>query len=394
MVWFALSRVCGVHDRRRARNGRTLLLATAALASTGCATPALDWIDEAPARTGMPSPLAHPPYVAPDSTLADSSALAAFLLTQDRLREAGAHSLLTGLTAGLPEAADTTAVTAPVAKPGTTVTAPNAPAATATPMASMPGMDHSAHVMPAAAAAAGPLGSDDAPRDEARCARTLRLAAAPGFGTVAVWWTRATGGRVHLVAAWRDGQGDSGAWRGPLPVDTLDQGPGDAQAAERGAHGCVRPAPSVAWDARTNFLHVAYAVRGPEGPGVFYAHQMDPRASFETPVAVLYGEQLGQVRVSSDGDVVAVAYEDPNTRGRSRVGVAISRTAGHTFEEQRLIASADAAEARDPYVVVHGRAVVLGWSDVAVTPSSGAAAAASRADAEPVFVTRRLRVRR
>lgn len=372
MVWSDLS---------RGRAVRALLLASAALGAAACERSPLAWIDDAPVRTAMPSPLAHPPFAPIDSTLADSTDLAAFLLTQDRLREVGAVSLLAELNRSAPEALDTASTTVPIARVGASAPAP---------MPDMPGMDHSAHAMSGMApAGADLLGDGDVPRDAARCARTLRTAEAPGFGTVAIWWTRVAGGRVHLVAAWRDGQ--AGAWRGPLPVDTLDQGPGDAQAAERGAHGCVRPAPSVAWDARTRFLHVAYAVRGPEGPGVFYAHQMDPRASFEVPVAVLYGEQLGVVRVASDGDVVAVAYEDPNTRGRSRVGLAISRTAGHTFEEQRLIASADAGDARDPYVVVHGRAVALGWSDVAASPSSNVGTAAA---AEPVFVTRRLRVLR
>ncbi len=353
---------------------RALLLAGttagAAVIFAGCDRSPLIWVDDAPVRTTMPSPLAHPPYVAVDSTVADSSALAAFLLTQDRLREAGAQSLLTDLFAAIPESADTAVSTAPVAKAA---------------------MNHSSHAMNMMdTAAIGPLGDGLIPRDDARCARTLRTVSAPGFGTVALWWTRVSKGRVHLVAAWRDGSDTitTGAWRGPMPVDTLDQGPGDAQAAERGAHGCIRPAPSVVWDSRTNFLHVAYTVRGPEGPGVFYAHQMDPRASFEVPVAVLYGEQLGIARVASAGDIVAVTYEDPNTRGRSRVGVAISRTAGHTFEEQRLIASGDAGEARDPHVAVLGRAVVLGWSDVATAPN------APSSNAEPVFVTRRLRVQR
>jgi hypothetical protein len=109
---------------------------------------------------------------------------------------------------------------------------------------------------------------------------------------------------------------------------------------------------------------------------------MDPRAAFEVPVAVLYGELLGAVRVAADGDVIAVAYEDPNTRGRTRIGLAVSRTAGHTFEAQRFVVSDDASEARDPYVTVRGRAVVTGWSDVA-SPS-----------AAPPFVVRRLRVAR
>ena len=55
--------------------------------------------------------------------------------------------------------------------------------------------------------------------------------------------------------------------------------------------------------------------------------------------------------------------------------VAISRTAGHLFEE-RLIASGGTT-ARDPHVAVRGKAVVVGWSDFA-SPN-----------ADPVFKIRR-----
>jgi hypothetical protein len=108
---------------------------------------------------------------------------------------------------------------------------------------------------------------------------------------------------------------------------------------------------------------------------VFYAHQMDPRAGFEPPVAVLYGERLGEARVASHGELVAVAYEDPNSRGRVMTSVAISRTAGHLFEER--LAASGGTTARDPYVAVRGKAVVVGWSDFGT------------ATAEPVFTIRR-----
>lgn len=306
------------------------------------------WLDADPVATTMPSPLRHPPFVPYDSTLTDESPEAAFLLTQDQLREAGAVTLLAGPLDSLAESRQTLSATA-----------------------TLPPMQMGR-------APATSLGEADIPLDAARCARSLRLAVAPGRGLVAVWWTRATGGRVHLAAAWRDSiaaEGRLGPWRGPIMVDTLDQGPRDAQAADRGAYGCARPAPSLAVDSLNGYVHVAYALTGPEGPGVFYAHQMDPRAAFEPPVAVLYGERLGEARVASDGELVAVAYEDPNSRGRVITAVAISRTAGHLFET-RLTASGGTT-ARDPHVAVRGKAVVVGWSDFA-SP-----------DAEPVFKIRR-----
>ncbi|MBL0940754.1 MAG: hypothetical protein IBJ03_17810 [Gemmatimonadaceae bacterium] len=313
----------------------------------GCEKPSATWVDAEPVVTSMPSPMAHPPFVPYDSTLDASSPAAAFLETQDVLREAGATTLLRDTLLAMAASRDSV----------------NG--------ASLPAM----RMAPAPTTS---LGDGEWPADTARCARSLRVVVAPTRGRVAVWWTKAGNSRVHLVAAWRDtvqSEGRLGAWRGPILVDTLDQGPRDAQADVRGAYGCARPAPSVAVDTVNGYVHVAYALTGPEGPGVFYAHQMDPRAAFEPPVAVLYGERLGEARVASHGDVVAVAYEDPNSRGRIRIGVAFSRTAGHLFEE-RLSASGG-TDARDPHVVVRGRAIVVGWSDYATS------------NAEPTFRLRK-----
>jgi hypothetical protein len=336
------------HLRSHCRPALALAAAGLLALVAACETPVATWVDDTPVATDKPSPLQHPPFVPYDSTLVEGSPAAAFLLTQDQLREAGAVTLLAGPLDSLAESKQVLT-----------------DAATLPPMQMAPAPTTS-------------LGDGDTPLDPARCARSLRLATSRGRGTVAVWWTRAAGGRVHLAAAWRDtiaAESRLGAWRGPIMVDTLDQGPRDAQAADRGAYGCARPAPSLAVDSLNGYVHVAYALTGPEGPGVFYAHQMDPRSAFEPPVAVLYGERLGEARVASHGELVAVAFEDPNSRGRVTTGLAISRTAGHLFEE-RLTASGGAA-ARDPYVAVRGKAVVVGWSDFA-SP-----------DAAPVFKIRR-----
>ena len=330
----------------------TVLIVPALGALTACEQPVATWADAEPVATAKPSPMAHPPFAPYDSTLLAGSPAAEFLLTQDLLREAGAATLLQEPLDAMPASRE---------RLGTA--------------ASLPPMQM-------ARAPTGSLGDGDVPLDGARCARSLRHAIAPGRGRVAAWWRRAGEGRVHLVAAWRDtiaAEGRLGPWRGPIAVDTLDQGPRDAQAADRGAYGCARPAASIAVDRVIGYVIVAYALTGPEGPGVFYAHQMDPRAAFEPPVAVLYGERLGEARVASHGDLVAVAYEDPNSRGRVSIGVAVSRTAGHLFEE-RLTASGGTM-ARDPHVAVRGRAVVVGWSDYA-TPS-----------ATPTFRIRRATVR-
>jgi hypothetical protein len=331
---------------------RTVAGASALAFAVACEEPAVIWADTEAQTTASPSPIAHPPLVPIDSSMRDGSPNAEFLLVQDLLREAGAATLLTQSLIAMPESRDS--VRSAAMMPPT----------------------------PVPPASESPLGDGDAPIDSARCGRSLRVALAPGRGRVAAWWTERGNSRVWLMAAWRDtlpAEGRLGSWRGPIVIDSLDRGPQDSQAAARGAAGCSRPAPSIAYDDHHGFAHVAYVLAGPEGAGVFYAHQMDPRSSFEPPIAIMYGDRLGAARVAAWGDVVAVAYEDPNS-ARGRVGLAVSRTAGHLFEE-RMMASGTSADARDPYVVVRGRAIVEGWSEQA--PGGG----------DPVFKLRRAKVR-
>lgn len=336
---------------------RVVGTASALLSIAACEKPAVSWIDDVPRSSSAPSPLAHPPFVPIDTSIHDGTPQAEFLLVQDLLREAGAATLLAQTLVDMPESRDSV-----------------------TDASTMP-MTIANHAMTAAVSSA--LGRGDAPLDSMRCGRSLRVAIAPARGRVAVWWSRHADNRVRLVAAWKDSIANeplTSEWRGPIVVDSLDQGPSDARAAERGAAGCMRPAPSLAVDAQSGYVHVTYVLVGPEGPGVFYAHQMDPRSAFEPPTAIVYGEQLGSVRVAASGSVVAVAYEDPNSGARPRIGLAVSRTSGHLFEE-RLIASGTNVIARDPYVAARGRAVVLGWSEL---PATGG---------EPSFKTRRAKVK-
>lgn len=339
--------------RSRAGRGAALValtvVATTMIACERTAPPA--WVDPAPIATASPSPLAQPPVVPLDSALADTSRLAAFLLDQDLLRETGAGDLVSAYLDSLRGGAG-----------GAIDSARRQSGEMGTPMSDLA---HAGHLADSPVGATA-LGGGDRPRDALRCARTLRIVAARD-GRVAVWWTRRDRGRVALVAAWQDRMPASDSagveWRGPLPIDTFDVGPRDTNDRERGAVGCLRAAPSVAVDSVNRYVHVGYSVAGPEGAGVFYAHQMVPRGPFEAPIAIVYGDRLGPVRVAADGDVVAVAYEDPNATARASIGVALSRTAGHSFEP-RLAASTSSVDARDPHVVVRGRDVVIGWSEL------------------------------
>ncbi|MEP6763440.1 MAG: hypothetical protein ABJB66_03965 [Gemmatimonadaceae bacterium] len=321
----------------------TAVLLASPLAISGCGPAPAAWEDKTAMAEAHPSPLAFPTTSPHDSAQTDSSSASRFARTQDLLREAGANSVLSTVLTAMPESKQSIAVQAKMP-----------------PMASMqnailPGVD---------------LGNSSEPRDDARCARSLRVMDAPGRGRVAVWWSQRSGGRVALLGAWQmigdhSSTSDSAiTWRGPFSIDTLDQGAGDSNARERGAVGCDRAAPGLAVDEKNGFVHVAYAINAPEGAGVFYAHQMDPRSAFEPPMVIVYGDRrLGAARVATSGDVVAVAYEDPNAPlDRGRVALAVSHTAGHLFE-QRMDANVS-GWAVDPYVQVRGRAAVVGWTEV------------------------------
>ncbi|GLC26644.1 sialidase family protein [Roseisolibacter agri] len=202
--------------------------------------------------------------------------------------------------------------------------------------------------LPAAASAVPALAAAPPDPTGARCPASLRWAGGRGDERVAAWWA-VRADRTAEVMASRSTDGGA-TWDAPVRVDTLD----------RGHVGCERPAPAVAVDTVNGFVHVAYSMAAPEGSGVFYAHRMDPRAAFEPPQVIVYGERPATTSVVSAGDLVLVAYEDPNTGGRPFISVAVSRTAGHTWDE-RFAASQGSMSAERPLVRVRGRDVALGW---------------------------------
>jgi hypothetical protein len=153
------------------------------------------------------------------------------------------------------------------------------------------------------------------------CRASLRVAwsGSSGAERYAVWWSvRADSSAALLGARSID---DGATWSAPLPVDTLD----------RSNVGCNRPAPAIAADSQTGYVHVAYAMHAPEGTGVFFAHAMDRGTMYHAPVAIVYGDRLVDVDVAALHDTVAVAYTDPSMR-YPHVGLALSRTLGHIFE--------------------------------------------------------------
>lgn len=190
------------------------------------------------------------------------------------------------------------------------------------------------------------------------CPGSLRLARS-GASLFAVWWTpRPDSSAALLLSRSLDG---GRHWSVAAAVDTSD----------RGVVGCRRIAPSLAADSATGYVHVTYGMVAPEGPGLFFAHSMDEGVTFHTPVAIVYGDRLGHTSVAADGDIVIVGFEDPNSM-RPRVGLAISRTMGHIFEQRILPLSADVGAASAPLTAVRGRHLAVAWEQRA-SPSAPAA---------------------
>ena len=184
------------------------------------------------------------------------------------------------------------------------------------------------------------------------CLGSLRTARS-GSDVYGAWWeVRDDSSSVLMVGRSTDA---GKTWGIVQPADTLD----------RSRRGCTRPAPAIAADSATNYVDIAYFMEATEGPGVFFTHSMDARhigsgdGIFHSPVPVVYGDQPSDVSVAARGNDLVVAYEDPNG-DRSMVGLALSRTMGHIFE-QRLVVSMPDLPARAPLVALRGDSVMVQW---------------------------------
>ena len=186
-------------------------------------------------------------------------------------------------------------------------------------------------------AAAGPV-----------CAGSVRVASDGAHGAFAAWWVPREDSSVALVVSHRPSE--DAVWGTPVMADARDRGKG----------GCDRPAPGISADASRGYVHLAYFLDAPAGAGVYGGHSMENGTYFHDPVAIVYGERVVPASVATSGDIVAVAYEDPNS-ARARVAVAISLTAGHLYE-YRVEASPSTTRATDPRVAVNGRRVAVAWS--------------------------------
>lgn len=199
------------------------------------------------------------------------------------------------------------------------------------------------------------------PADTAACPGSVRVSALSPTEVYAVWWSRRANARASLVASRSDDGGTT--WTAVVPVDTTD----------RGALSCARPAPSIAADAKSGYVHVTYFIHAPGGPGVFFAHSMERGELYHEPVPIMYGERPSASAVAASDSVVIVAFEDPNGQ-RRQISLAASRTWGHIFARERPEASTGTPRAEHPFVALRQSLFAVGWraTDQSVVARVGA----------------------
>jgi hypothetical protein len=178
------------------------------------------------------------------------------------------------------------------------------------------------------------------------CIGSIRTAGA-GADLFRAWWSSRTDSSVVLSM---QRSGDRGAsWQAPVAVESRD----------RGRRGCDRPAPGVFYDPVSGYLHLVYFIEGTDGAGVFFAHSMDKGGMFHAPVAVIYGNVPSAASVAGIGDSVVVAFEDPNAT-TPRIGIVLSRSAGHIFE-QRGEVTPDDVPAVAPWIAFDKGKITVWW---------------------------------
>lgn len=183
------------------------------------------------------------------------------------------------------------------------------------------------------------------PVSPGQCLASVRVARDTTGDYYAAWWAaRADSTAEVMVARSPDGQ----RWDQPVRVDTLDAG----------RTGCRRPAPSI--DAWGGHVHVAYSMAAREGPGIFASHSMDRGALFHTPVAVVYGERIGEASIAARGNDVAIAFEDPNSAA-DQIGLVYSSTMAHLFQYRHTVSPSGGA-ARSPRVALDSGRIAVMWT--------------------------------
>lgn len=174
----------------------------------------------------------------------------------------------------------------------------------------------------------------------------VALSGASGIERYVAWWAPRADSSAALLSARSTDGGRS--WSAPEPVDTADHRP----------VGCVRPAPAIAADSSSGYVHVAYSMRDAQGAGIFFSHSMDRGKMFHWPVTITYGDHLTDVAIAVHGDTVAIAYVEPSS-DHPQLGLALSHTMGHIFEDRLTVPSS--SDASDPAVAIAPGRVGVAW---------------------------------
>jgi hypothetical protein len=178
------------------------------------------------------------------------------------------------------------------------------------------------------------------------CIRSIRVSGA-GADLFRVWWSSRRD-RSVVLSMQRSGD-NRRTWQNPALVESRD----------RGRRGCDRPAPGVYYDSVSGYLHLAYFIEGKDGAGVFFVHSMDKGGMFHAPVAVVYGNTPSAASVAGRGDSVVVVFEDPNAT-TPKIGIALSRSAGHIFEQRGPVTPDDVLAAA-PWVAFDKGRITVWW---------------------------------
>jgi len=196
------------------------------------------------------------------------------------------------------------------------------------------------------------------------CAGSMAATRATGAEWYAAWFLARPDSSVVLVVARST---DGGATWGAHVI---------ADARDRGRRGCSRPRPAIHADTMSAYVHAAYFIEPDEGAGVWYTHSMEQGSVWHQTIGILYGEEPVAASIASARDTVLVAYEHPGSGG-TRIGVAISRQAGHTFGE-RLRVVRGSGVVRQPCIALAGGRVALAWMERPVATNTAAGRARLR----------------
>jgi hypothetical protein len=187
------------------------------------------------------------------------------------------------------------------------------------------------------------------------CTGSVTAARASRGEWYAAWFRpRADSSVVLDVARSTD---DGASWSAPVTADDRD----------RGRRGCSRPRPALAADSLSGYVHAAYFIEPRDGAGVWYTHSLERGKLWHQPIGVLYGAEPASASIASLGDTVLVAYEHPAARG-TRLGLAISRQAGHSFAERLRVMRVNGS-VRDPRIAFREGHVALAWTERHATTS-------------------------